>query len=118
MLESQAGSQADPESGTVTTPRGAPAVAPPPTLLVRRKAAAAMVGTGTTTLDDLDRRRLCPAPVRIPPAKRGNRGGVSSGDPRWRVADLALWVELGCPDRRTFEAEKKARAARAARRRN
>ena len=94
-----------------------PAAVPPPVLLVKREGGAAMLNVGCTTFDDLNKLKLCPAPVRIPPARRGKRAGVSGGSPRWRVDDLKLWAELGCPDRRTFEAEKKARERRSARRR-
>ena len=27
-----------------------------------------------------------------------------AGSVRWRQSDVELWLELGCPDRRTFEA--------------
>lgn len=31
---------------------------------------------------------------------------------RWRATDVTLWVQLGCPSRERFEAERKAKAGR------
>jgi predicted DNA-binding transcriptional regulator AlpA len=39
----------------------------------------------------------CPRPVRL------------GGRTLWRVEDLRMWVELGCPSRSEFEARRRAR---------
>ena len=90
-------------SPAATSPPATDTPAPP--LAVSRADAANVVGIGVSTLDDLCKRRKCPAPVRI------------GGRVLYVVADLSLWLELGCPPRREFEARKTALAGRVARRR-
>ena len=34
---------------------------------------------------------------------------VGQGAIRWRKSDIQKWIELGCPDRKTFEGIKKAK---------
>ncbi|OAI45065.1 hypothetical protein AYO44_13155 [Planctomycetaceae bacterium SCGC AG-212-F19] len=68
-----------------------------PPLLAGRKAAAAACDTSCATWDRWTSAALNPAPRRI------------LGRPFWSIPDLALWVDLGCPDRKTFEALKAAR---------
>jgi predicted DNA-binding transcriptional regulator AlpA len=48
------------------------------------------------------RQGLLPPPVRL--AGRNNK-------PRWRVADIDLWLELGCPSAADFEAMRQRPAA-------
>jgi predicted DNA-binding transcriptional regulator AlpA len=36
---------------------------------------------------------------------------VGSGAIRWRESEIEKWIELGCPDRKTFEARKEAEDA-------
>jgi prophage regulatory protein len=45
----------------------------------------------------------CPAPLKV------------GGRTLWRVADLRMWVALGCPSRDEFEARKEAAERRPAR---
>lgn len=66
-------------------------------MLWNKRRVATECGLSTRKVDDLNARGGLPAPVRI---------GRSV---RWRKSDIALWVELGCPNRETFEAAKAAR---------
>ena len=70
----------------------ADALAKPRPLTVGRADAAALVGIGVTTFDRLDAAGKTPAAVWV------------GGRKVYRTADLAEWVRLGCPDRRTFDA--------------
>ena len=33
---------------------------------------------------------------------------VGAGAIRWRLSDIELWISMGCPDRKTFEAIQEA----------
>lgn len=66
-------------------------------LLVDAKGVARMTGRSVRTVRRLDAAEELPAPVRL------------GGSVCWRVADVELWVELGCPDRATFESVKRRR---------
>ncbi len=45
----------------------------------------------------LEEARLVPAPVRV------------GGSVRWRRSDIDFWMDLGCPDRATFNLRKAKR---------
>lgn len=66
----------------------------PAPLLVGREAAAAMVAVSVATWDRQSAAGKTPAPVRL------------GGRVLWRTADLELWTQLGCPDRRAFSSLK------------
>jgi predicted DNA-binding transcriptional regulator AlpA len=73
------------------TPPAKPAAAVEP-LLVPASVAGPMCGRSVASWwRDVSAGR-CPAPVKL------------GGRTLWRVADLRLWVELGCPPRKEFEA--------------
>jgi hypothetical protein len=74
-------------------PSPAPAVEP---LLVDTEQAAAACSIGRATWFRLKSAGKTPAPVKL------------AGRVLYRVDDLRLWVALGCPDRKTFEARKGA----------
>jgi predicted DNA-binding transcriptional regulator AlpA len=65
-------------------------------LLVDTDQAAAACGIGRATWYRLRSVGKTPAPVRL------------AGRVLYRVADLKLWVSLGCPSRKEFEARKAA----------
>lgn len=69
-------------------------VAPP--LLVRRRAAARLCGLSVSAWDRLHAAGRVPAPIRL------------SGALCWRVAELAEWVDAGCPPRAEWEARQNA----------
>jgi predicted DNA-binding transcriptional regulator AlpA len=81
----------DPEAGH----RQARAAAVEP-LLVNTRQAAALCGIGRATWFRLKAMGKTPAPVML------------AGRVLYRVEDLRLWVALGCPSRREFEARKAA----------
>jgi hypothetical protein len=66
-------------------------------LLVDTDQAAAVCGVSPASWFRLKAAGKTPAPVKL-------RGRVL-----YRVEDLRLWVQLGCPDRKTFEAYKAAK---------
>lgn len=66
-------------------------------MLSKKKLAKEKLLISERKVDDLNARCQIPAPVRI---------GRSV---RWRESDIRLWVELGCPNRETFEAAKERR---------
>jgi hypothetical protein len=70
--------------------------APIEPLLVDTEQAAVACGIGRATWFRAKAAGKTPAPVRI------------LGRVLYRVEDLKLWVSLGCPDRKTFEARKAA----------
>jgi hypothetical protein len=65
-------------------------------LLVDTDRAAAICGVSTASWFRLKSAGKTPEPVRL------------GGRVLYRVEDLKLWVALGCPDRKTFEARKAA----------
>src|SRR5436190_189030 len=75
----------------------APAIEP---LLVDADHASRMCGVSTATWFRLKSAGKTPAPVKL------------GGRVLYRLSDLRLWAELGCPDRRTFEARKPAGSRR------
>jgi hypothetical protein len=86
-----------PTNGQTERPVSAdPSKAPPvEALLVDTAAAAAMCGNiGLSTWYRLKAARRTPAAVKL------------GGRTLYRVADLRLWAELGCPAREEFEARK------------
>jgi predicted DNA-binding transcriptional regulator AlpA len=74
-------------------PAAAAAVEP---LLVDTGRAAAMCGVSEASWYRLKAAGKTPAPVRL------------GGKVLYRLADLTLWVSLGCPPRKEFEARKGA----------
>jgi predicted DNA-binding transcriptional regulator AlpA len=64
--------------------------------MVDAKDAAAMCGISSATWYRHKAAGKTPAPVKL------------GGRVLYRVEDLTLWVALGCPDRKTFEARKAA----------
>ena len=73
-----------------------PAVPPIETLLVNANEAAVACGIGRATWFRLKAAGKTPAPVKL------------AGRVLYRAEDLRLWVAMGCPDRKTFEAQKGA----------
>jgi predicted DNA-binding transcriptional regulator AlpA len=79
-------------------PNGAPAVADPSlaapalSLLLSARQAAKLCGVSEATWWRLHAAAKCPAPVKI---------GSST---RWRVEELRVWTEAGCPDRQSWTA--------------
>ena len=88
-----------PQAGPATdrAPSLAPAVEP---LLVDTEQAAAACGIGRATWFRLKSAGKTPAPVKL------------AGRVLYRVEDLKLWVSLGCPPRKEFEARKAASGRR------
>jgi predicted DNA-binding transcriptional regulator AlpA len=70
-----------------------------PRFLLRRREAAAACGLSPATWDRLCAAGKTPAPLRL--------GGALV----WRVAELASWVEAGCPPRAEWEARRAAENA-------
>jgi hypothetical protein len=70
--------------------------APVEPLLVDTEQAAAACGVGRATWFRLKSASKTPAPVKL------------AGRVLYRVDDLKLWVALGCPPRKEFEARKAA----------
>lgn len=68
--------------------------APEPPLLLRAAEAAHLCGMGSATWWRHHSLARIPAPLRV--------GGATL----WRRADLMRWIELGCPERREYEARK------------
>ena len=60
-------------------------------LMVDRKRAASIASVSIATWDRMNAGGKTPEPIHL------SRGCV-----RWRLEDLRLWVELGCPDRKSF----------------
>ncbi|MEM7811310.1 MAG: helix-turn-helix domain-containing protein [Planctomycetota bacterium] len=60
--------------------------------LLSRDETAALVGISTPTLDRLNRRGKTPRTLTL------------GGRRLYRRADVDRWIELGCPDRREFDA--------------
>jgi len=63
-----------------------------PDRLLTRSQAAEAAGVSTCTWDRLTAGGKTPKPISL------TRGSV-----RFRQSDIAKWIELGCPDRRTYE---------------
>ena len=76
------------------TPKAPPAVESLEPLLVSKKVAAELVGLSARTWRRMETAGLVPAPIRC------------GGSLRWGVAELAAWVEAGCPSRDRWENEK------------
>jgi predicted DNA-binding transcriptional regulator AlpA len=69
-------------------------------LLVRAPEAAYLCGISEASWHRLSAAERTPAPVRL------------GGSVLWRVSDLKLFVEWGCPDRKEFEARIQAERGR------
>jgi predicted DNA-binding transcriptional regulator AlpA len=67
-----------------------------PLLVGAREAAGVCARSEASWWRDHAARRI-PAPIRL------------GGRTLWRVEDLRMWVELGCPSRSEFEARRRAR---------
>ena len=65
-------------------------------LLVRAKDACRLVGMSKAAWDRLNAAGKVPAPIRL-------GGGVF-----WRADELREWAAAGCPERRTWEARRRA----------
>jgi hypothetical protein len=65
-------------------------------LLVPTPEAARISGISEASWHRLRSAGKTPAPIRL------------GGKVLYRIGDLKLWIELGCPDRRSFEARKNA----------
>ena len=65
------------------------------TLLIPASAAGPMCGRSEASWWRDHAAARCPAPVKL------------GGRTLWRVEELRRWVEVGCPDRRTWEALKR-----------
>ena len=59
--------------------------------LLTAKKVGELLTLSKRTIFRLDSSGKIPAPVRI------------NGSVRWRGSDIQRWIELGCPDRTTFE---------------
>jgi predicted DNA-binding transcriptional regulator AlpA len=95
LAEVRASDRAPPPSDSVAPVRDraeAPVIEP---LLVPAPEAARLCGVSEATWFRLKAAGKTPAPVKL-------------GRVLYRVEDLKLWVALGCPDRKTFEARKAA----------
>ena len=79
------------QSATARTP----AESPVPRFLLRRREAASACGVSAASWDRLVSAGKTPAPIRL-----GKRLV-------WRVAELAAWVEAGCPPRAEWDALKR-----------
>ena len=66
------------------------------TNLLTAKAVGEMLSLSKRQVFRLNSSGKIPAPVRI------------SGSVRWRESDVNRWIELGCPDRATFEMRRDA----------
>jgi len=75
------------QSSIETTPR-----------LLSARALAHQLSTSVATIWRWDASGKLPPPLRITP-----------GTTRWRRKDIALWISLDCPDRKTFEASENNR---------
>jgi predicted DNA-binding transcriptional regulator AlpA len=64
-------------------------------LLIDIKDLAVLLSRSVASLHRDDAAARLPAAVRI------------AGSKRWRYADIAAWVELGCPSRSDFEARRR-----------
>jgi predicted DNA-binding transcriptional regulator AlpA len=69
-------------------------------LMVRATAAARLCGVSEATWHRLRAAHQTPAPLRL------------GGSILWRVSDLKLFVEWGCPNRKEFEARLQAERGR------
>jgi predicted DNA-binding transcriptional regulator AlpA len=58
-----------------------------------------MLGLSKRQIFRLNAAGKIPAPVKI------------GGSVRWRLSDIELWLEMGCPDRKTFEARQQSGGA-------
>jgi excisionase family DNA binding protein len=88
----------------VATGTGTAAPAQGQGLLMPLPEVAALLGRTVDTLRRLIREGQLPAP-----AVGGGRHGLKQF---WRRADLDLWVQLGCPDRKRFEEAQRHAAAK------
>src|SRR5262245_43210759 len=70
--------------------QGAPAANLTP-LLIDRTALSVLLARSVPSIDRDDAAGRLPAALRV------------GGSKRWRYADIALWVEMGCPSRAEFE---------------
>ncbi len=89
-----AGPAAEPTGGKARA--AAVLTAPVEPLLVDTEQAAAACGSGRATWFRLKSASKTPAPVKL------------AGRVLYRVEDLRLWVSLGCPPRKEFDARKAA----------
>jgi predicted DNA-binding transcriptional regulator AlpA len=67
-------------------------------LLLTAAQAAELCGLSLATWYRMASAGRCPAPVRL------SRGCV-----RWRAEELRDWINAGCPDRRIWEAQRRAK---------
>jgi hypothetical protein len=91
--DTNSGTNGDTAAGPTRTASLAAAVEP---LLVPANVAGSMCGRSEASWWRDHAAGRCPAPLKL------------GGRTLWRVEDLRLWVALGCPARREFEAVKKA----------
>lgn len=63
-------------------------------LTLSRVETARLVGVSEATWDRLNAAGKIPSCVRI------------GGRVLWRVADIEAWIDAGCPDRKSFEADR------------
>lgn len=62
-------------------------------LLLTRRQTAELIGSSLATVDRMSASGKLPRPLQV------------GGAVKYRRDDLIRWVKLGCPDRKTFEAE-------------
>ncbi len=68
--------------------------AAPDPLLLDARSLARLLETSTATVWRWDAAARLPVPLR-----------PTTGTTRWRRADIERWIELGCPNRSSFEAD-------------
>jgi len=76
---------------------GKPSVNTREVLLIDAGGLAELLGLSLRTVRRLDCSGKLPRPVRI------------GGAVRWRVEEIAVWLQAGCPDRQQWETLRKAR---------
>jgi predicted DNA-binding transcriptional regulator AlpA len=81
-----------PTGDVASTPDAAPPARALGALLLRARDAARLCAVSLATWERWHAAGRCPAPVRI------------GKTVRWRADELAAWIELGCPDRKTWAA--------------
>ena len=99
LMPAPASPQGEPPATEATGRKARTAAAPAAPiepLLVDTEQAAAACGIGRATWFRLKSAGKTPAPVKL------------GGRVLYRLADLRLWVSLGCPPRREFEARRAA----------
>jgi predicted DNA-binding transcriptional regulator AlpA len=94
------GADVPPAAGHAAPGTGGPAAPALPPLLLPARQAAALCGVSEATWWRLHSAGRVPAPVRL------------GGRTLWRRSDVLAFVEMGCPDRKSFEAQQRVEKGR------